>query len=579
MNYSETIKILKINGPIVECENNGYIKIGELVNVGPLKLIGEVIAINADRAVVQVYDDTTGLKVNDKIIPSGHPLSVYLGPGLLTNIYSGIGSPLKVESKNGFIERGKWEFPLDMEKEWEFIPINKVGDHVTQGQKLGYVQEYSLKHYIMVPIGISGKIVKIEKGNIKLDDILVIIKDSDGNEIKIKGYTIWAVRKKRPVQAILPKSVPFFTGQRVLDFIFPIALGGVAAIPGGFGAGKTVLQHSIAKWSNADIIIYVGCGERGNEIAQLLEEFPLLEDPKFKKPLMERTIIIANTSNMAVTAREASIYTGITFAEYYRDMGYNVAVLADSTSRWAEALREISSRMEEIPAEEGYPAYLASRLAEFYERAGYFKTLGGDTGSITAIGAVSPQGGDFSEPVTQNTKRFIKSFWALDRNLSYAKHFPAISWSMSYSEYGEDLAQWWRSNGNIDWLLLRDEFKGILLESDKLENIIKIVGFESLPDDEKIVYFMGDLIKKAFLQQDSYDKVDAYSSMEKQVAMANILKVFYDDIKNKLSTGVPFYKIKELPAVQKLTKLKFIDEKSPDFKKAEDDILQQLEEL
>ena len=579
MKYSETVKIVKINGPIVECENNGYIKIGELVNVGPLKLIGEIIAIDKDRAVVQVYDDTVGLMVNDEIIPSGHPLSVYLGPGLLTNIYSGIGSSLKVESKTGFIERGKWEFPLDLKKEWEFEPIMKEGDKVFQGQKLGYIQEYSIKHYIMVPIGVSGKIIKIKTGKITIDETLVIIKDLNGENIEVKGYTIWAVRKKRPVKKILPKSIPFFTGQRVLDFIFPIPLGGVAAIPGGFGAGKTVLQHSIAKWSNADIIIYVGCGERGNEIAQLLEEFPLLEDPKYNKPLMERTIIIANTSNMPVTAREASIYTGITFAEYYRDMGYNVTVLADSTSRWAEALREISSRMEEIPAEEGYPSYLASRLAEFYERAGYFETLAGDIGSITAIGAVSPQGGDFSEPVTQNTKRFIKGFWALDRNLSYAKHFPAISWSMSYSEYGEDLSEWWKANGNIDWLKLRDEFKGILLESDKLENIIKIVGFESLPDDEKMTYFMGDLIKKVFLQQDSYDKVDAYSSMNKQVAMANILKTFYDDIKNKLKTGVPFYKIKEMDAVDKLIKIKFIHEDSEEFKNTLDDILQQLEEL
>jgi V/A-type H+-transporting ATPase subunit A len=430
----------------------------------------------------------------------------------------------------------------------------------------------------MVPPGINGKIKEIQKGDRTVRNIFAKIELENGSIYEIKGYQTWGVRTKRPVIDRLDINIPFFTGQRVLDFIFPIPLGGVAAIPGGFGAGKTVVQHSIAKWSNADIIIYVGCGERGNEIAQLLEEFPELIDPKTKKPLIERTIIIGNTSNMPVTARESSIYTGITIAEYYRDMGYNIAILADSTSRWAEALREISSRLEEIPAEEGYPAYLASRLAEYYERAGHFRTLNKEEGSITAIGAVSPQGGDFSEPVTQHTKRFVRGFWALDKTLSSAKHFPAISWKTSYSEYDEELKDWWQLKGNIDWIGMKKKIKAILQTADKLENIIKIVGFESLPDRQKLNVLTANLIKRGFLQQDAYDTIDNYCVPEKQVKLAEIILEFFDFGIEKLREGVSFNKLNNLESVEKIQRLKFHPFPSKKFDDDIDFIKNEMEE-
>ena len=410
-----------------------------------------------------------------------------------------------------------------------------------------------------------------------MEDIFCTIELDHGDPLEIRGFHKWPVRKKRPVNERLSMNEPFFTGQRVLDFLFPIPRGGVAAVPGGFGAGKTVLQHSIAKWSNADIIIYVGCGERGNEIAQILEEFPTLKDPRSGRSLMERTIIIANTSNMPVTARESSIYTGITMAEYYRDMGYNVTILADSTSRWAEALRELSSRLEEIPAEEGYPAYLASRLAEYYERAGSFKTLSGKTGSITAIGAVSPQGADFSEPVTQHTKRFVRSFWALDKSLASAKHFPAVSWKISYSEYGEEVVDWWKLNANVDWNSMRTTLTEILQDADKLENIIKIVGFESLPDREKLTVLSSNLIKKGFLQQNSYDPVDSFCLPEKQVKIAQALIYFHSRSAEMMNDGDSFNKINKSEAIDKIQRLKFIPFPSAEFDSTLDEINTELE--
>ncbi len=572
------MKIKSINGPVIKCDNDGIVKMGEMVNVGQLNIIGEVIELNKENVIVQVYEDTTGLKIGEKVDSSGHPLSVCLGPGLLGSIYDGIGRPLKRFPEDGFIKRGLFPFPLDDKRTYKFEALKKSGDVVFEGEKLGYVYEYDIKHFIMVPPGINGKIKEIQKGDRTVRDIFAKIELENGSIYEIKGYQTWGVRTKRPVIDRLDINIPFFTGQRVLDFIFPIPLGGVAAIPGGFGAGKTVVQHSIAKWSNADIIIYVGCGERGNEIAQLLEEFPELIDPKTKKPLIERTIIIGNTSNMPVTARESSIYTGITIAEYYRDMGYNIAILADSTSRWAEALREISSRLEEIPAEEGYPAYLASRLAEYYERAGHFRTLNKEEGSITAIGAVSPQGGDFSEPVTQHTKRFVRGFWALDKTLSSAKHFPAISWKTSYSEYDEELKDWWQLKGNIDWIGMKKKIKAILQTADKLENIIKIVGFESLPDRQKLNVLTANLIKRGFLQQDAYDTIDNYCVPEKQVKLAEIILEFFDFGIEKLREGVSFNKLNNLESVEKIQRLKFHPFPSKKFDDDIDFIKNEMEE-
>ncbi|MCK4644174.1 V-type ATP synthase subunit A [bacterium] len=571
------MKILSINGPIIKADNDGSIRMREMVKVGDLGLIGEVIELQQEHAVIQVYEDTTGVKVNEKVDALKYPLSVTLGPGLLGGIFDGIGRPLKKFSENGFIERGLYPFPLDEDKRYDFITDMKKGDAVSEGMHLGHIIEMSLKHYIMVPPGVTGIIGDIFPGKRKVEDIFCTIELDHGEPLEIRGFHKWPVRKKRPVNERLSMNEPFFTGQRVLDFLFPIPRGGVAAVPGGFGAGKTVLQHSIAKWSNADIIIYVGCGERGNEIAQILEEFPTLKDPRSGRSLMERTIIIANTSNMPVTARESSIYTGITMAEYYRDMGYNVTILADSTSRWAEALRELSSRLEEIPAEEGYPAYLASRLAEYYERAGSFKTLSGKTGSITAIGAVSPQGADFSEPVTQHTKRFVRSFWALDKSLASAKHFPAVSWKISYSEYGEEVVDWWKLNANVDWDSMRTTLAETLQDADKLENIIKIVGFESLPDREKLTVLSSNLIKKGFLQQNSYDPVDSFCLPEKQVKIAQALIYFHSRSAEMMNEGDSFNKINKSEAIDKIQRLKFIPFPSAEFDSTLDEINTELE--
>ncbi len=562
------MKIYKINGPILKCHDDGSVKVKEMVEAGPGKLIGEVIDVSRSSATVQIYDNTDGLKIGQDVYGKGRPLSIRLGPGLIGSILSGLGIPLSTGPS-----------PAAAPAVFNFSPAVTPEEKVFPGTVLGSVPEYGIKHCIMVPPGITGDLVKIQGGPAAPGDTVAEIRTVSGAIEKIGLFHDWPVRERRPFKERLGIAEPFFSGQRVLDFIFPLGRGGCAAVPGGFGAGKTIIQHSIAKWGNADIVIYIGCGERGNEIAQILEEFPELNDPRTERPLMERTIIIANTSNMPVTARESSIYTGITIAEYYRDMGYDVVILADSTSRWAEALREISSRLEEIPAEEGYPAYLASRLAEYYERAGNYLCLSGRKGTITAIGAVSPQGGDFSEPVTQQTKRYIKSFWVLDKDLASERHFPAVSWNQSYSEYIPDLEGWWLDNSKTDWAFLRQKIKDILQEADHLENIVKIVGFESLPDKQKLSILAGDLVKKGFLQQNSYDENDAYCVIEKQIAIARAITDFYDTASDKLKKSVSYYKISGLPAIEKIVKLKFMKFPSDEIENALSSIRGELIEL
>ncbi|RAK07387.1 V/A-type H+-transporting ATPase subunit A [Halanaerobium saccharolyticum] len=579
-------KITFINGPVVEAKGmSGYI-MRELVYVGELKLVGEIIELDGDSATIQVYEETSGMKPGEPVFSTGHPLSVQLGPGIIGNIFDGIQRPLPfLEKKSGpFIERGAKVSALNPDEEWELKVLVEEGDYLKSGQIIAEIDETSvIVHKIMVPPGKEGEIIDlVPDGRYSIDHVIAKIRDEEENITEIKLYQEWPIREPRPYSDRLELGEPLLTGQRVLDTFFPIAKGGTAAIPGGFGAGKTMTQHQLAKWSDADLIIYIGCGERGNEMTDVLEEFPELTDPRTGKSMMERTVLIANTSNMPVSAREASIYTGITLGEYYRDMGYNVAIMADSTSRWAEALREISGRLEEMPAEEGFPAYLPTRLAEFYERAGYVKTLAGENeGSISLIGAVSPPGADFSEPVTQNTKRFVRCFWALDKSLAASRHFPAVSWLDSYSEYLTDLEPWFKDNVNREWLELRSRAMSLLKEESRLQDIVQLVGEDVLPDNQRLILEIAKLIKVGFLQQNAFDDIDRYSDIKKQYWLLKIILYLYDQAKPLVKKNVPISQLKNNELFNRLLRLKSTvanDEvdKIKDFQNEIDDFYQQL---
>ncbi len=553
--------IFGINGPVITIKGPTEFKMMEMVHVGEENLVGEIIGITDDYTTVQVYEETTGLKPGDPITGTGNPMNVLLGPGILDNMFDGIERPLKaIEKQSGaFINRGSKVDNLDSDKLWDVTMKVKPGDKLSAGEIYATIPETRIiEHRLMVPPAISGEITEVmPDGQYKLFDTVARIKDEYGNIHDLTLCQKWPIRYSRPIEQRLSTNVPLITGQRTMDTMFPIAKGGTAAIPGGFGTGKTMNQHQLAKWSDADIIVYVGCGERGNEMSQVLEEFSGLVDPKSGRPMTDRTVLIANTSNMPVAAREASIYTGITLAEYYRDMGYDVAIMADSTSRWAEALREISGRLEEMPAEEGFPAYLPSRLAEFYERAGRVKTLSHDNGSVTIIGAVSPQGADFSEPVTQNTKRFTRVFWALDKALAYARHYPAINWMDSYSEYFNDLDPWFNEHLGSDFVECRNRFSTILQEESALMEIVKLIGSDVLPDDQKLVIETAKVIRVGFLQQNAFHKEDTYVPLEKQLKMMQVILHLYDKSKEVIAKEIPISKLLALGIFDKLTKIKY----------------------
>lgn len=553
--------IYGINGPVVTVKNTDSFEMMEMVHVGKQKLVGEIIGITDDITTIQVYEETTGLKPGDPVEGTGAPMNVLLGPGIIDNIFDGIERPLKAieEEAGAFINRGSSVSALDDKKLWNVTMKVKVGDKLEGGQIYATLPETPIiEHRLMVPPELSGEVVKVNpNGDYKLFDTVVVIKDDEGVEHNLTLCQQWPIRTSRPVKERLTSSVPLITGQRVIDTLFPIAKGGTAAIPGGFGTGKTMTQHQIAKWCDADIIIYVGCGERGNEMSQVLEEFSELIDPKSQRPMTDRTVLIANTSNMPVAAREASIYTGITLGEYYRDMGYHVAMMADSTSRWAEALREISGRLEEMPAEEGFPAYLPSRLAEFYERGGRAEVLSGGEGSVTLIGAVSPQGSDFSEPVTQNTKRFTRCFWALDKALAYSRHYPAINWMDSYSEYFNDLDPWFRENLGEDFIEYRNRISALLQEESSLMEIVKLIGSDVLPDDQKLVIETARVIRVGFLQQNAFHADDTYVPLEKQKLMMKTILHLHAKAKDIVAQNIPLSKILNLGLFDKLTKMKY----------------------
>ena len=557
----KTAKIYGINGPVIYLKGNTGFRMSEMVYVGEQKLVGEVIALDKDMTTVQVYEETTGLKPGDPVEGTGAPMNVLLGPGIIDNIFDGIERPLKAieEEAGAFINRGSSVSALDDKKLWNVTMKVKVGDKLEGGQIYATLPETPIiEHRLMVPPELSGEVVKVNpNGEYKLFDTVVVIKDDEGVEHNLTLCQQWPIRTSRPVKERLTSSVPLITGQRVIDTLFPIAKGGTAAIPGGFGTGKTMTQHQLAKWCDADIIIYVGCGERGNEMSQVLEEFSELIDPKSQRPMTDRTVLIANTSNMPVAAREASIYTGITLGEYYRDMGYHVAMMADSTSRWAEALREISGRLEEMPAEEGFPAYLPSRLAEFYERGGRAEVLSGGEGSVTLIGAVSPQGSDFSEPVTQNTKRFTRCFWALDKSLAYSRHYPAINWMDSYSEYFNDLDPWFRENLGEDFIEYRNRISALLQEESSLMEIVKLIGSDVLPDDQKLVIETARVIRVGFLQQNAFHADDTYVPLEKQKLMMKTILHLHAKAKDIVAQNIPLSKILNLGLFDKLTKMKY----------------------
>ena len=531
-----------ISGPVVRAKVIGPIVMQEQVAVGEDRLVGEVIRLDGDLATVQVYEETAGMRPGDPVYGMGMPLSVELGPGLLGQVFDGIQRPLEVlaERSGNFIERGVTAEALDRQRRWHYSPLLDVDQKVGPGKLLGIVPETpSIDHRILVPPGVQGRLTWVApEGDYAINERVAVVATERG-EVELSMLSRWAVRSPRPISQRLPPTMPLRTGQRVIDTFFPIAKGGTAAVPGGFGAGKTVLQQALAKWSDADIVVYIGCGERGNEMTDVLTEFPKLRDPRSDRPLMERTILIANTSNMPVAAREASIYTGITLAEYYRDMGYDVALMADSTSRWAEALREISGRLEEMPAEEGFPAYLSSRLASFYERAGRVTTLSERQGSVTVVGAVSPPSGDFSEPVTQQTRRFIRTFWALDKALAAARHFPSVNWLESYSGYLEDVKGWWVEHVDPEWPELRRRAMDILQQESQLAEIVQLVGADSLPDLERFTLFIAGLIKQAFLQQNALDPIDAYSTPEKQMALLRLLMHAHERGNAIIAQGCP----------------------------------------
>jgi len=548
-------RIFRVAGPVVTVTGIEA-KMYDLVKVGDEGLMGEVIEIDQDKFIIQVYEDTSGLRPGEPVENTGLPLSVELGPGLLSSIYDGIQRPLPVlnERLGDFIERGVAASGLDHSKKWDFVPDVKEGDEVRAGQAIGYVQETPhLKHKIMVPPEHGGTISTITSGEHTVDDTICTL--NDGTELKLMQK--WPVRVSRPSVEKLMPDIPLLTGQRILDALFPVAKGGTAAIPGPFGSGKTVAQQQLAKWSDTQIVVYIGCGERGNEMADVLTEFPELEDPQTQAPLMDRTVLVANTSNMPVAAREASVYTGVTIAEYFRDMGYDVSLMADSTSRWAEAMREISSRLEEMPGEEGYPAYLAARLSEFYERSGRVKTLGGDEGSITVIGAVSPPGGDFSEPVTQNTLRIVKVFWALDSKLSQRRHFPSINWLDSYSLYTPNLTQWFINHVAGDWEELRMWAMAILQKESELQEVVQLVGSDALPDDEQLTLEVARMIREYFLQQNAYHEVDTYCPLQKQHDILAAIMIYDDLARKALNMGRLVEEIMNVPAKSELAQIKF----------------------
>lgn len=550
-----------INGPVVTVLKTKSFSMMEMVYVGEQKLVGEVITITDEITTIQVYEETTGLKPGDPVVGTGSPMNVLLGPGIITNIFDGIERPLGAiaEKSGAFLSRGVSVPSLDMEKKWDVTIKVKVGDNLTSGQIYATLPETPvIEHRLLVPPNVNGKVKSIAKnGMYKLMDTIVTLELENGQEYNLTLCQKWPIRTPRPVKERLSPTIPLITGQRVIDTLFPVSKGGTAAVPGGFGTGKTMTQHQIAKWCDADIIVYVGCGERGNEMSQVLEEFSALIDPKNNRPMTDRTVLIANTSNMPVAAREASIYTGVTLAEYYRDMGYDVAIMADSTSRWAEALREISGRLEEMPAEEGYPAYLPSRLAEFYERAGRVTPLCDVEGSVTIIGAVSPQGGDFSEPVTQNTKRFIRCFWALDKSLAYARHYPAINWIESYSEYFTDLDKWFEENYGTEFIKCRNSISALLQEESALMEIVKLIGSDVLPDDQKLVIEIAKVIRVGYLQQNAFHSDDTYVTIEKQLLMMKTILHLYEKTKHLVSANIPISRVLEQGLFDKLLKMKY----------------------
>ena len=553
--------IFGINGPVVTVQNSRSFSMMEQVYVGNSRLVGEVIKISDQITTIQVYEETTGLRPGEPVYGTGAPMNILLGPGILDNIFDGIERPLKaLEAADGaFIAKGTTVSLLDDQKEWDVTLTCKAGDRLSSGQIYATLPETPIiTHKCMVPPGVEGEVIEVKpNGLYRLHDTIAVLKDGRGRIHELTLCQKWPIRNSRPIARREPPDVPLITGQRIIDTMFPIAKGGTAAIPGGFGTGKTMTQHQLAKWCDADIIIYVGCGERGNEMSQVLDEFSELVDPKSGRPMTDRTVLIANTSNMPVAAREASIYTGITLAEYYRDMGYDVAIMADSTSRWAEALRELSGRLEEMPAEEGFPAYLASRLSAFYERAGMMHNLNGTNGSVTIIGAVSPQGGDFSEPVTQNTKRFVRCFWGLDKSLAYARHFPAIHWLTSYSEYLNDLSHWYQDNVSPKFVDYRNRLMALLNQESSLLEIVKLIGSDVLPDDQKLVLEIARVIRLGFLQQNAFHPDDTCVSMEKQFLMMDTILYLYKQARTLVTMGHPMSVLKSENIFDRVIAIKY----------------------
>lgn len=577
-------KITKVSGPLIEASGLSDANIYDVVEVSKDKLIGEIIEMRGDVASIQVYEETTGIGPGDPVVSTGHPLSVELGPGMLRHMYDGIQRPLeKLEDLAGsFLERGVTAPPLNRETKWEFVPTKNVGDEVVAGDVLGTVEEtHVLTHKIMVPYGTSGRIKDIKSGEFTVDQTVAVIETEDGDK-EINMIQEWPVRQARPSRRKLDPNEPLITGQRVIDTFFPVAKGGTSAIPGPFGSGKTVVQHQVAKFADADMVVYVGCGERGNEMTDVLNEFPELIDPRTGESIMERTILIANTSNMPVAAREASIYTGITLGEYFRDMGYNVAMMADSTSRWAEALREMSGRLEEMPGDEGFPAYLASRIADFYERSGKVEVLGNrdEEGSLTVIGAVSPPGGDLSEPVTQATLRIVKVFWGLDYDLSYQRHFPAINWLSSYSLYQDKMDQYIDQNINEEFSTMRKRAMSLLAQEQSLQEVVRLVGRDALSDDDKLKLNVTKSIREDYLQQNAFHDVDTFCSLKKQNIMLDLILYNYDRSLEALSNGVELEKLENLPVHERITRAKFVSEddigKLTDIKAEIDNEISQL---
>ncbi|MDD4363345.1 MAG: V-type ATP synthase subunit A [Atribacterota bacterium] len=579
-------KIIKVSGPVVVASGLKGAKMYDVVQVSADKLIGEIIELNNDRATIQVYEETSGIGPGEPVFTTGMPLSVELGPGLIKSIYDGIQRPLDIifQNEGSFIARGVEAASLNREKEWEFKPLKKNGDNVVSGDKLGVVQETSIiPHYIMVPLGVEGTIENIKEGSYKVTDTVAEIKDKNGKIQKIQMIQKWPVRKMRPYKEKMPPKEPLITGQRVIDTFFTIAKGGTACIPGPFGSGKTVVQHQLSKWCNAEIIVFIGCGERGNEMTDVLLEFPELIDPNSGKPLMERTVLIANTSNMPVAAREASVYTGITIAEYYRDMGYNVALMADSTSRWAEAMREISGRLEEMPGEEGYPAYLGTRIASFYERSGRIKCLSSEDqeATISVIGAVSPPGGDLSEPVTQNTLRTVQVYWSLQDKLAYKRHFPAIDWLKSYSLYLDQLSSYFNSEVSDDFIKIRTISMSLLQEESELEETVRLVGIDALSSQERLTLDTARSIREDFLHQNAFDEIDTYTSMKKQYMMLELIIFFHENAKKALlEEEITNDQINQLSVKNKIIRSKFISEDELDkFNEIKKEIVKEIKSL